>query len=324
MGQQTVVGMFDSAEDASKAVSKLQNAGFSKDSYDIATRPSGGTTDAVGRAFEGDRSNTSNRDSNYNNASGTMVEGAADAAGRGVEKSGNAISRFFDDLFGNDNSESSRYSHVANRSSSIVTVHCDSTERAHSAAEILDECGAVDVDERAAQYGYGSTGNTTAARSNASEAQSVNASDTQSMKVIREDLNVGKREVETGGARLRSRIVERPVEENLRLREERVFVDREAVNRPATEADFQAFREGTIELRETAEVPVVNKEARVVEEVRLGKEAQERNETIRDTVRSTEVDVERIEGTDLNRDSNRNNSSSTSSLTDGRTDNMGR
>ena len=66
------------------------------------------------------------------------------------------------------------------------------------------------------------------------------------------------------------------------------------MNRPATEADFAAFKEGTVEMIETAEVPVVAKEARVVEEVSLGKEATERSETIRDTVRKTEVDVEQL------------------------------
>ena len=58
-------------------------------------------------------------------------------------------------------------------------------------------------------------------------------------------------------------------------------------------------------MRETAEVPVVSKEARVVEEVSLDKEITERQETIRDTVRNTEVDVEQIPGTsNPNRDLN--------------------
>jgi stress response protein YsnF len=105
--------------------------------------------------------------------------------------------------------------------------------------------------------------------------------------------------VETGGARLRSRIIERPVEESLRLREERVRVERNAVNRPATEAELNSFKEGQIDMIEHAEVPVVSKEARVVEEISLSKEVEEHEETIRDTVRKTEVDVE-----DLTKDVN--------------------
>ncbi|GGK85296.1 hypothetical protein GCM10011405_36420 [Rufibacter glacialis] len=125
--------------------------------------------------------------------------------------------------------------------------------------------------------------------------------DSTSIPIIEENLQVGKREIETGGARLRSRIVERPVEEHLRLRSEHVRVERHAVDRPATEADFNGFREGEIELTEHAEVPVVNKEARVVEEISLGKEVEERDEVIRDTVRSTEVDID-----DLHSDASRN------------------
>ncbi|HEY0743268.1 MAG TPA: YsnF/AvaK domain-containing protein, partial [Chryseosolibacter sp.] len=122
--------------------------------------------------------------------------------------------------------------------------------------------------------------------------------DNRSIPVIEEDLQVGKREVESGGVRLRSRIVERPVERSLRLREEHVTVDRTPTNRPATESDFNTFREGEIEVRERSEVPIVNKEARVVEEVNLRKDVREREETVRDTVRKTEVDVDNLTSSD--------------------------
>ncbi len=108
--------------------------------------------------------------------------------------------------------------------------------------------------------------------------------------VIKEELQVGKREVETGGIRLRSRIVEKDISKDINLREENVQVERNTVDRPASAGDF---REGEIEVREHAEVPVVSKEARVVEEVSLNKEVTERDETISDTVRNTEVDIDR-------------------------------
>jgi stress response protein YsnF len=50
-------------------------------------------------------------------------------------------------------------------------------------------------------------------------------------------------------------------------------------------------------MRERGEVPVVNKEARVVEEISLNKEVTERDETIRDTVRDTEVDIDNLDNT---------------------------
>jgi stress response protein YsnF len=68
------------------------------------------------------------------------------------------------------------------------------------------------------------------------------------------------------------------------------------VNRPVSSSDIEAFSEGTIELTETAEEAVVAKQARVVEEVTIGKEVTERTETVRDKVRRTEVDVEEIPG----------------------------
>jgi uncharacterized protein (TIGR02271 family) len=123
----------------------------------------------------------------------------------------------------------------------------------------------------------------------------------RSIPIIEENLQVGKREVNTGGVRLRSRIVERPVEEHLRLREEHVHVERNPVNRPASAADLANFQEGTIEMTEHAEQAIVNKEARIVEEVRLNKEVTERDEVVRDTVRRTDVDVENLSTTDRDR-----------------------
>ena len=125
--------------------------------------------------------------------------------------------------------------------------------------------------------------------------------DTESLNVINEDIQIGKREVETGGVRLRSRIVERPVEETVRLREERVNVERNTVDREATSADLQNFKEGEIEMTERAEVADVTKQARVVEEVKLSKEVNQRTETVRDTARDTEVEVEKLDKDDLNR-----------------------
>lgn len=125
-----------------------------------------------------------------------------------------------------------------------------------------------------------------------------------SIPVIQEEIEVGKKTVETGGMRLRSRIVENQVQEDITLREEKVSVNRTPVDRPATSADL---REDTLEATERAEVPVVNKEARVVEEISLNKEVTERDEVIRDTVRNTEVDVDKLEdnttkrNTDLDR-----------------------
>ncbi|MBC3539008.1 YsnF/AvaK domain-containing protein [Rufibacter sediminis] len=257
---QTVIGIFDSSAEAQQAVRELKDLGISEGNIDVSSSsPSGSTAGA-----------------SYGSATGstTTDHDASDSVGG-----------FFRSLFSDDDERASTYSHVARHSDCIVTVHARSDEEARRAAAILDQYGSVDVDQRATEYGY---------RGNSQTAGAGTHTGNTTIPIIEENLQVGKREVETGGARLRSRIVERPVEEHLRLRSEHVRVERHAVNRPATEADFAGFREGEIEMAERAEVPVVNKEARVVEEVSLGKEVEERDEVVRETLRSTEVDVENL------------------------------
>ena len=118
----------------------------------------------------------------------------------------------------------------------------------------------------------------------------------QRIPVVEEALKVGKREVQRGGARVYSRIVETPVNESIALREEHVDVQRRPVDRPIDPADVDAFKEQSIVMRETAEEAVVEKSARIVEEVTIGKEVGERQERIHDTVRHTEVEVQRLDG----------------------------
>jgi uncharacterized protein (TIGR02271 family) len=115
--------------------------------------------------------------------------------------------------------------------------------------------------------------------------------------VIEEKLEVGKRQVETGTVHVTSHVVETPVNESVTLREEHADIQRRPVDRPATEADLDAFKEETIEVRQMAEKAVVNKTAHVVEEVVVGKTATTNTQQISDTVRKTVVDVER-EGQD--------------------------
>jgi len=118
----------------------------------------------------------------------------------------------------------------------------------------------------------------------------------QRIPVVEEELKVGKREVQRGGARVYSRIVETPVNESIELREEHVDVQRRPVDRPIDPADVDAFKEQSIVMRETAEEAVVEKSARIVEEVTISKEVGERQERIHDTVRHTEVEVQRLDG----------------------------
>ncbi len=138
----------------------------------------------------------------------------------------------------------------------------------------------------------GTTTTGTAATAAPMTGTAARAGDTETIKVMEERLRVGKREVAGGAVRVRSYVVERPVEEQVHLHEERVTVERHPVDRAVTGADAAAFQERTIEARATSEEAVVSKDARVVEEIGIRKEASDRTETVRDTVRSTKVDVE--------------------------------
>ena len=251
---QTVVGIFDEVKDAQLAIDQLLASGFSRDNIDFTAR------------------NTGTADTNS-------------SSDRHEEGFGESISKFFSNLFSDDEDEAKRYTSVAERGN-VVTVHTSSTEESQRVADVLDKFGSVDIDERSRAY---ASGDYNTSNYSTSETTAISSDADRTIPVVEEDLQVGKREVETGGIRVRSRIVERPVEEKLRLREERVFVDRHAVDRPATEADF---REETIEITQHAEVPVVAKEARVVEEIRVGKAVQENEETVQGTVRHTDVEVD--------------------------------
>jgi uncharacterized protein (TIGR02271 family) len=109
-------------------------------------------------------------------------------------------------------------------------------------------------------------------------------------------------ELRRGGVRVYSRVRETPVEESVTLRQEEAKVSRRPVDRPATEQDLAAFKETSVEVRETAEEPVISKKARVIEEVEVGKQTTQRQEKIRDTVRRTDVEVEHLGGEDHDAD----------------------
>jgi len=206
--------------------------------------------------------------------------------------------------FGSDEDRYS-YAEATRRGGTVLTVDADDAS-ADRIATILRKYNAVDLDERAAQWrqegwkGYAarSAGTATAAAATttntAAAARRVEGQDT--VPIVEEQLKVGKRAVQAGGVRLYSRVVERPVEENVTLRQERVTVERHPVDRPATSADVAAaFKDKVVEATATREEAVVSKEARVVEEVGVRKDVQQQTQKVRDTVRKTEVQVEQLE-----------------------------
>jgi uncharacterized protein (TIGR02271 family) len=116
------------------------------------------------------------------------------------------------------------------------------------------------------------------------------------LRLAEEQMNVGKRMFETGTTRVRRFVTERPVEAQVNLHEEHAKAVRRAVTDPNYIADIDwSDREYTV--TETAERPVVSKTARVVEEIAVGREGLDRTETVRDTVRRQQAEVEKLDPT---------------------------
>jgi uncharacterized protein (TIGR02271 family) len=183
------------------------------------------------------------------------------------------------------------------RGNCVLTASVDD-DRVDEAITCLERAGAIDLEEREAQWRtQGWQGGSVAepASERTVEPRQESSAD-QAIPVVEERLRVGKREVDRGGVRVRSYIVEEPVREQVQLREERVDVERRPVDAPTRAvpkgSPEDLFQERTLEVAERAEEPVVAKEARIKEEVRVRKTAAERVENIDDTVRRTEVEVD--------------------------------
>lgn len=206
------------------------------------------------------------------------------------------------------------YAEGLSRGGFLLTAHTTDAHYEH-VLDILDHEGAVDMDEREAQWksegwsGYHatapvaatstaaslSTGAPVAARDTSVAGTAVGARGTgvgeETIQLAEESLRVGKRDVNHGRVRLRSYVVEKPVKESVSLHSEKIDVSRRPVDRALTAGD-NLFQERTITAEEHEEEAVVSKEARVVEEVSLNKTAQDRTHEVNETVRRTEVEVD--------------------------------
>lgn len=283
----TLVGIFDDDAAAQTAVRELTSAGVEQGAISVArNEPAGKGYMTYGGAGSTDYT------------TGTSV--------------GDKISNFFDGIFGTDASDDERgiYAESVRRGSTVVVVKADERD-AERAADILNRAGAIDIDRRHAQYRTAGYTKFDAAapiysrEETKAEFDGYAGSEEIALPVIEEELAVGKRMIQRGGVRVHTRITERPAEASVNLREEHVNVERRAVDRTANAADFAAA--GTAELNVTAksEVAVASKEARVVEEIVVGKNISERVETVRDTVKRTDVTIEETGGEEMSRNARR-------------------
>jgi uncharacterized protein (TIGR02271 family) len=288
MGQHTRVltAMFDSREDANEAIERLVKLGIPRNNC---------------RLVEGE---TTSQSSSTSSDSSYAQGGRASAPG---ETKG-----FWDSLADLFMPDEDRYTYAEGlrRGGYLLTVNVTDAQY-DDALDILDDEGTINIDEREQTWRkegwsgwdqsmasrYGQSTRTTPGISGATSRQkdqqrtSGATGREESIPIVEEQLRVGKREVEGGRVRVRSYVVEQPVQEQVTLRDEKVSVERKPVDRPISGTE-DAFRERTIEADERREEAVVNKQARVKEEVVVRKDAQQRTETVSDKVRRTEVEVD--------------------------------
>lgn len=186
----TVIGLFDSADQAQDAVRQLLNNGYTTDQVDLSVHLAAG-----------------------NSGSSTGVDPD--------EVTGDSIGNFFGSLFG-ESDQASTYSYVARQSGSIVTVHASRDEEAHRASRILDEMGALDIDERAAQHGF------TPGYTNPDQKARITTAGREEDRTggsAEESFQSGELSSDMEGIRQRSRIISSRVDNDIRLRSDQIRND---------------------------------------------------------------------------------------------------
>ncbi len=203
---------------------------------------------------------------------------------------------FWSSLFGGQpEHDTAVYDRSVEAGSTVVTVRTPD-EHVESVSRILEQHNPIDIDGRASGYGLGRTpaaSTTTTATTAAVGGAPVAGAGEQAIQLAEEQLVVGKRLVDRGTTRVRRFVVETPVEENVTLRAEHVSIQRRPVTEGTRVADTE-FSDRVIEVNETAEEAVVGKTAHVREEVVIRKDAAERVETVHDTVRREDIEVEKV------------------------------
>jgi len=268
MSEETIIAVYDTAAHAEEVVRDLQAANV----------PPGAISQHAGTAT----------------GSGLMA-GSAQTASPSREPG------FWNRLFGGEpDHDTSVYDRSMDSGSTVVTVRVPD-EHIESVSRILEAHNPIDLDQRATGYGLGTTSSTTTATTmaatTAATAQPVAATATQGgdevISLAEEQLVVGKRLVNRGSTRVRRYVVETAVEQNVTLQSERVSIERRPVSTSTPVADT-AFTDRVIEVTETDEEVVVGKTAHVAEEVVIRKDAVDHVETVRDTVRREDIEVEKV------------------------------
>ena len=120
--------------------------------------------------------------------------------------------------------------------------------------------------------------------------------DTIAVPVFEEQLVVGKQQEETGRVHLHKDVVQEQATVGVTLRREEVTVERVALTGQMSEADLKnAFQDQDFEVKVMGEEAIVGKQAHVVEEVRLHKDATQEQQQVTGTVRKERVTVDEVD-----------------------------
>jgi hypothetical protein len=217
---------------------------------------------------------------------------------------------FFNWLFASDVPEydRTRYTNYLNENRAAVSVHVPDEHWHDRVIAIMEEFNPIDIEEDGhtltqEHYATGtasasSTG-MTAASTNLGTTAGTDLSATartdmsrereEVIPVVKEELEVGKRATERR-YRVKSYIVERPIEKTVTVRDERVEIEHRPISRTG---DLSMPQEREIEVIERHEEPFAEKRVTGNEEIVVRKEVVERPETVRGTVRETKVEVDK-------------------------------
>jgi uncharacterized protein (TIGR02271 family) len=268
MAYETLVAVYDTPAHADAAVKALKAAGFAESdisSFDSARLKAGRSTMAAG-----------------------------------VKEPG-----LWNRLFGTDvyQHEANIYGETVEDGGVVISLRVPPTEVAHARA-VLDIHRPVDVHDRAVTSGVAPAAHIEtiekkieavplAAIQNVAVSPKLAAAQPDVLRLAEEQLQVGKEMVETGRTRVRRFVTERDVAQDISLHDEHAEVLRKAISDPKYVGEID-WKDGTIEVIETAEHALANKTARIVEEVGLRKIGADHVETIRDKLRRQQVEVERL------------------------------
>lgn len=208
-------------------------------------------------------------------------------------------------LFGEDITkyEATVYGDTIREGGTVVSVRVPREQVAH-AAGILDLHHPINVHDRAVTTGVAQESHVEAAKAQtqmplapkqeAAVTPKLAQIHPDTMRLAEEQLDIGKKMVETGRTRVRRFTTERDVDQDVTLHEEHAEVLRKAVSQPASIADVD-WSDKEMEVAETKEQALVKKTAKVVEEISLRTKGDDHIETIHEKLRRQQAEIEQLD-----------------------------